>query len=347
MHQYRTAIIGVGRGGEGKAGSHSIGYAHANAYLVHPRTTLVAACDLSVGNLKIFSESYKGSAIDTDAKKLLAETGPDIVSICTYAGSHRELFELCLEAGVKGIWCEKPLALMMDDVHFMVKAAEKAGVKVVTNHYRRYGTTFRQAKQMIKEGALGELSMIFSSIQDWDLMEWGTHWLDMSRFFVDDAPVRWVMGQARCNGEKKGYGHIMEQHALAYYAFENGVRGLLDGGVGIPGLPSYAMKVVGTDGQLEIGEGKLVLLNRQGFREVPVKNPTDPAQDSWQLLLNDFIAWLEGGKESQLSLRNAALSTELYLAAYESAKTGDRIDLPLASQREFPLDEIARRQTVT
>lgn len=345
LNTYRAAIIGVGKGGEGKAGGHSIGYAHADAYAVHPRTTLAAGCDLSPENLERFAKAYELPAKSQDARALLAETKPDIVSICTYAGSHRTLLELCLEAGVKGIWCEKPLALTLDDARAMERAATLAGVKVVVNHFRRYNPLFRQAKRLLEDGAIGQVSMIFSSIENWDLMEWGTHWLDMMRFLSGDQPVRWVMGQARCTGEKQGYGHVMEEHAIAYFAFNNGVRGFLDGGVAIPGTAPYSLKAIGSDGSIEMSESKLTLLNHEGVRQIEAAASTDPAQSTWQLQLADFIGWLDGGSESQLSLRNAVLSTELYLAAYESAKSGDRIDLPLISQSRFPLDAVAQRQS--
>ena len=58
-NQYRTAIVGVGKGGKGKAGVHSIGYAHADAYVIHPRTRLVAGCDLASENLDTFAGAYE------------------------------------------------------------------------------------------------------------------------------------------------------------------------------------------------------------------------------------------------------------------------------------------------
>lgn len=53
---------------------------------------------------------------------------------------------------------------------------------------------------------------------------------------------------------------------------------------------------------------------------------------------------MEGGDEPGIGAHNAIKTTELYLAIYESAKQGNRIDLPLTSQDEFPLNAIAKRQ---
>jgi hypothetical protein len=57
------------------------------------------------------------------------------------------------------------------------------------------------------------------------------------------------------------------------------------------------------------------------------------------------IQWQDGGPEPHVCVRNALASTKLYLAAYESAKIGNRIDPPLGTQSQFPLDEIAIRQS--
>jgi predicted dehydrogenase len=110
VKQYATAIIGVGRGGEGKAGIHSIGYAHANAYQNNARTRLVGACDLNVENLQAFAAAYSIPGY-ANLSEMLEAARPDIVRICTYAGTHRSLVEQCLAGGVKAIWCEKPLCL--------------------------------------------------------------------------------------------------------------------------------------------------------------------------------------------------------------------------------------------
>jgi predicted dehydrogenase len=281
---------------------------------------------------------------------MLEAAQPDIVSVCTYAGSHRSLFEQCLAGGVKAIWCEKPLCLTMDDGIAMLLACQEAYAKMIVNHYRRYLHLFREAKRILDEGAIGSLSIIISSIADWDLMEWGTHWLDMIRFFAGDQRVLWVMGQARCTGEKKRYGHVMEQHAICYFAFADGVRGFLDGGLATPG--ESALKIIGREGTLDLQwNSKLILMNRGGLREVPVRSSLHgprseyPEEDGWQILLNDFIQWQDGGPEPHVCVRNALASTKLYLAAYESAKIGNRIDPPLGTQSQFPLDEIAIRQS--
>lgn len=341
---YRVGIIGVGRGGTG-VGAHSIGRAHAHAYSQHGNCQIVAAADISADNLADFAAEYDvGLACDSH-EEMLGKANIDIVSVATYAGLHREMVLAAASAGVQGIWCEKPFALSMDDGRAMLDACERSGVRLVVNHQRRYLPTFRRAKQLLHEGAIGQSVEFAASLPGWDLMEWGTHWLDMFRFFADDQPVTWVMGQARCTGAKRGYGHVMEEHAMAYFSFADGTRGLLDGGIATNG--EYAMRLVGTEGLIDVlSDGSLRILNDSGWRHENSESTLSNYRDQhvagpMVTVLTELTNWIETGSEPEVSGQNALASAEIYLAAYESARRGDRVDLPLTAQSEFPLAGLA------
>ncbi len=345
---YRVAIIGVGRGGQG-IGAHSIGYAHAQTYQAHAACQIVGAADISEENLSRFSQAFGVPHVKRDYHEMLAAAQPDIVSIATYSGLHREMVEACVQAKVRGIWCEKPLCLSMDDGRAMVECCERSGVKLIVNHQRRYLHAFQEAKRLLQEGQIGQPVEFLAAIEDWDLMEWGVHWLDMFRFFAHDQPVQWVMGQVRCTGKKHGYGHVMEEHAVAYFGFQDGTRGMLDGGIALNG--AFAMRLIGSNGFIDLyQDGRLRVLNSAGWRDVPTRSSLHrphAGPDSTGLslamrpVLEDLLKWIEGGPEPQVAGANALKSSELYLAAYESARRRDRIDLPLGKQDTFPLDVIS------
>ena len=104
----RAAVIG-GR----------LGAAHAYAYARSHRYQLVAICDL---NPAIFPYSYKraeiepGSVVEyTDYHLMLARENLDVVSVATPDHLHADATCATSEAGVKGIFCEKPLATTLED----------------------------------------------------------------------------------------------------------------------------------------------------------------------------------------------------------------------------------------
>ncbi len=344
---YRCVVIGTGRGGENRGGAHSIGYAHGNNYTMSPRTELVAAADLVPEHVQRFTDNYElpADAAYVDYRKMLDELKPDIVSIATYVGTHAEMLDASIDAGAKGIFCEKPFCQSMDEGRQMVAACDAAGVKLVVNHYRRTLDAFIQARDLVQGGAIGQSVLFLSGIDGWDLMEWGTHWLDMYRFLAGDQPVDWVMGQGEITGKKTGYGHVMEEHALAYFKFADGTRGVLEGGEAPHG--EAAIRLIGTEGILEImNSGTLVLTNAKGRQEIktsstihgPLAESNDPKLkgNQTETLLDSFLNWMEGGPESGCSGRNALASSELYLAAYESALSSGKIQIPMEAQADFP-----------
>lgn len=340
---YRVGVIGVGKGGQG-IGAHSIGHAHAYAYEHDDRCRIVAAADISPDNLSGFAREFSIETTYEDYRQMLVDARPDIVSISAYVGTRRAMVLAAVDAGVQAIWCEKPLALSMNDGRWMMDLCQRHGVKLVVNHWRRYLPGFRDAKRMLAEGRIGRPVEFFATIPEWDLMAMGTHWFDLFRFFADDQPASWVMGQVRCTGDRKFSGHLMEEHGVAVVGFSDGTRGVLDCGWG-SNLGDVVLRVIGLDGLIDLtDDGTLRVVDDAGVHEIPPPSAghgaRKPVFHPMIRVLDELIQWGEGGAEPEVSGPNALRSAELYLAAYESSLRGDRVDIPLTEQSRFPLDVI-------
>ncbi|MBI4559213.1 MAG: Gfo/Idh/MocA family oxidoreductase [Candidatus Hydrogenedentes bacterium] len=345
VQTYSAAVIGVGRAGTGssaKGGGHRIGYTHAVMFQRNPRTKLDAAADVNSENLEAFQAKFDVPSGFRNYKHMLREVRPDIVTIGTYVGLHCEMIEAAARAGVKGILCEKPFLASPKECDRVRGIAQKTGVKIAVPHIRRYFPAFARAKKLYLDGTVGEPVMCIAGIEGWDLSEWGSHWLDMFRFFHDDRAIKWVFGQVK-TGNFHGYGHAMEEHAIAYFEFEGGGKGFLDGGRGMNG--SNTMTLVGSDGTIRIlREDTLIIDNAAGRRTESFAGETrSEFIYTWDCLLNDLIAWIEGGPEPMLGLTNMLKTSELNLAAYLSAIRGDRVDLPLKDKLdEWPVEVLVR-----
>jgi predicted dehydrogenase len=352
----RAAVVGVGTGRQIRA--NSIGYVHAATYRDSARCRLVACADTSAENLARCLERFEVNGYPS-AEALLISEQPDVLSIATYASSHRELVLTAIRHGVKLIWCEKPLALTTADAYAIRDACATHGVRLVVHHYRRYLGAVRTVRNMIMAGDIGEPTEFLSSGSDWDLMEVGTHWLDLLRFFAGDQDVQWVMGQAaagtaRTNFAGVDYGHTLDAYGLAYFAFTDGTRGLLEGGAGEVRAVRAPFRLNGTAGRIELGhDGGIRLIGPRGVSEIApsttlheVKEGSDHP-DPYQLVLNALLDWGDGGPEPEISISSAVKTTELYLAAYQSALDSGRVELPLPDQMDYPLDELHRRRFPT
>jgi predicted dehydrogenase len=333
---YKIALVGVGKAAkpDNKEGN-KIGYQHAINLAQFERGSLVAGVDISEENLKAWQKEFGIAGGYLDYAEMLRDLKPDIVCIATYVGTHYQLIEQAARAGVKGIVCEKPFLNSPAEIKKLRALVAETGVKIVVNHMRRHQPLFQLVKKLIADGRIGQPEIMSVGIADWDLSEWGAHWLDIFRFFNADSPVKWVLGQTRTRGQR-AFGHAMEEHAVAYFQFENGCKAIVDGGTGL------AMSISGSEGSIRIvNEGHAILLNLSGSEEFK----TDAyGLDMWLGPWNALADWLEGGDEPDLGATNQLLTSELNLAAYLSALEGDQVDLPLDSGLDvWPVDAIAAK----
>lgn len=339
----RAAVIGVGRAGDlpaDRAGGFKIGYHHATQYRDRQGVDLVAGADISEVNLAAWRDEFDVPSGYSDHREMLAATEPDLVSICTYVGLHAQMIEDCARAGVRGILCEKPFLAAPAELASVRGLIADTGVKIVVAHVRRYQPVFRRMRDLVRDGAIGRPLLFSAGIPGWDLSEWGTHWIDMFRFFNEDGPVEWVMGQARVRGAR-AYGHATEEHASAYFSFAGGCKALIDGGGDL--ARPYTMILTGEDGELRLLDNTLRILDRDGTRDEEFAGGGEVWTEMWRATVDGLVTWVEGGDEPTVGATNALQTSEVNLAAYLSAIERDRIDLPLVdlSLSEWPLERLA------
>lgn len=338
--RWRAAVIGCGaqqrHGDEGFA----IGHAHGASYRALPGVDLVAACDVDADNLRRFQERFAVPRGYLDYRELLAQEKPDVVSVCVPVGWHREMVVACAEAGVRAVLCEKPLALSLEDVDAMVAACRRAGTTLALNTQRRFGARWRAARELVARGAIGEPLRFEGTCPGWDLLEWGTHWVDMARFFAGEAPAEWVFAQVDAATPRHRYGHRVENDALVAVGYAGGFRALLFMGEHAP--PAPANRLLGTEGVLEVDGAhgtRYVGADTAGWQPVEVgADPRDPIQLSIEALLEAA----EARREPPHGATCARAVMEVVLAAYESAAQGRVVALPLAA-RDFPLERLVAR----
>ena len=91
-----------------------------------------------------------------NADDLLKNESINAVYIATPPSSHLELSLKALEKG-KDIYLEKPMVLNRSEADILIVAAEQSECKITVAHYRRALPGFMKVKQLIDEGAIGEI----------------------------------------------------------------------------------------------------------------------------------------------------------------------------------------------
>ena len=98
-----------------------MGCVHAMAMATLEDYDLVALCDLKEEVARRAAVQVGCPKVYTDYTRMLAEIQPDVVTIATPTSSHAELTFQAIEAGVRGIYCEKPMATNLADARRMVR----------------------------------------------------------------------------------------------------------------------------------------------------------------------------------------------------------------------------------
>ena len=248
MPTYRAGIVGltgIAASPLGSAPNPVMGTAHggshAAAYARHPDVQVVGACDLVPERCEEFLQRWGDTWPDAetygDYRAMLKAGKLDLLSVVTSDHRHTQIVVDAAEAGVKGIYCEKPIATTLADVDRIVDACRKHNVVISIDHTRRWRPLIHQVRALLRSGQLGPLRRVVAVLGGPRAMIFrnGTHLLDMVNFFTESEP-EWVM--AELDDEHKDYppryagdggrDPATDPGGSAYIHFKNGVRAFVN-----------------------------------------------------------------------------------------------------------------------
>ena len=254
MKEYRAAIIGCGRMSRG----------HAAAYKTLD-IPIVAAADISPEALERARESYGAERTYTDYRKMLDAVNPDLVSIVTAELLHCEMVVAAAEHGVKGIMCEKPMAMNLDEAQQMVDACRSSGTRLTISHQRYYNSQYTRARELIAQGAIGKVRFAEAFGMAPSIHTDGTHTIHMLLSLLGDPKIHYLIAQIDGNSDYQYYGHRCDHGGNAFITFENGCYAHLTWGLHKHGLSErlhplwdfqrhqyHAFVIYGEEGRLEL-----------------------------------------------------------------------------------------------
>ncbi len=320
---YNVAIIGCG----------GISHMHARWYVNEPRASLTVIADINAEGLKAYGEQYGVKKQYTDYIEMLETEEIDLVSVCTRPKLHAPVVIETAKRCVKGILSEKPMAENLGQAREMLETCSQHGVKLAIDHQVRFSAPYQLARQMIAEGAIGDLFRIHGVCSGGDLKDNATHTVDLMRYIYGDRPVTWVIGQIERINTPMKYDLHSEDFSLGYFKFEDNVRAIIEGGSDT--APGYHhIYCYGTEGELELAApGGPSLRVRNTESRGAWAAPELPAESN---PVRDMIAAIEENREHRSSGYQGYATHELLMAIYDSSRKRRRIHLPL-EQMESPL----------
>lgn len=213
--KYRVGIIGGGR-----QGTH-----HARAYHLHPETEVAAVADTDQENLDLFCERFDVTGYST-FEEMLTKENLDISAPILPVQVNPDAVIASAKAGVKGIFCEKPLAASLSDADRMVEECASRGIPFAAGLVTSSHNDYLKAYEMAASGEIGEILRI--NLYDGN-DQLGTHGMNIARKFAGKADVEFVMGFVENDPfgdhqEDYGNGEPWFGSIGGYVRFANGVE---------------------------------------------------------------------------------------------------------------------------
>ncbi len=332
---YKVVVVGMG-----KRGMH-----HATTFHANPRFEVVGICDIDPAKLQSAAAQLGNPMTSTDAGDLLAKTKPDVFCLTTMPNIRYSMIRLAVEAGVKLIAYEKPMALSLREAKQIMDLVREAGVKTVVSHQHRYGAHYQKVKEIVSSGALGRVHTIYAHATGW-MLHMMTHLIDYMRWYNDGAEAEWVMAQASGRG-KLADNHPSPDYIAGVIHFANGVRGVVECGAGAPDVPEVdywwrkaRISVQGTDGFAEV-------LTGGGWRAVTKEGAMQgPGTMDYNLdmppYIEDMARWLDDDRAVHpCNGEDAFKGFEIMMAMVRSVVERGQVALPLPDG-EPEIEQLAR-----
>ena len=334
----RVGVIGSG----GIAGSHIRGYLDCGRYEI-----------VGLADLEEAAMAEKDATFDirprhyTDAREMLAQEQPDVVSICTWHPGHAPWTIAAAAYHPKAILCEKPMADTLGRAEQMVVACRRNGVKLGIAHQRRFLPAYTLARDLIARGAIGKVQIIQSFASD-GLPNYSTHQTDMYRYLLGDEECDWVMGNVERKTDRYERGTRIEDCAVGVFHFSGGAVALLLSDV-TPTVYQGAL-IYGTDGMINMTTRNLQIMSRETggtwephepdgkFHKVADHGDRFEWHEAPAAQADELADWVEGKTEHfRGSAMNGVKALQMVHAVYESARMHEKVLLPMET-RHNPLD---------
>lgn len=281
MKKVRVGVIGVGQ-----MGKH-----HARVYSQIPYAELVGVADVRKDVAESVAREYNTRAF-TDYVKLLDE-GVDAVSIAVPTSLHKDVAVDVAEYGVDML-IEKPIADTVFNARKILKAAKKAGVKVMVGHIERYNPAVLKLKELIASGLLGDvLSMSGKRVGPYSprirdvgvIVDLAVHEIDTISYLYDDRAIS-VYAVAGRSGKCP---HNFEDYASILLKFSDNRVGIIETNW-LTSRKVRTLTVVGTEGvaTLDYIDKSIKICQNGDIYGVDVKN-REPLRNELEAFLRSVI----------------------------------------------------------
>jgi predicted dehydrogenase len=247
-----------------------------------------------------------------------------------------------MEAG-KPTFCEKPLALSLEECRAMQEAIERHGTFFQMGFMRRFDPGYAAAKLQIDEGRIGRPVLFKSTSRDpfppsveyanpassgGILVDMGIHDFDLARWFMGDVARVSATGGVLAWPEVAAVGDM--DTAIATLTFADGRLGEVD--LARTAVYGYdiATEILGTEGTIRIGylrETPILVMTRNAVAHDTVPYFMERFERAYTLQLQNFAQNVLGGREAPVTVEDGIEALRIALAATRACKEARAVEV--------------------
>jgi len=348
----------------GLIGSQFISAIHAESVKRCPDATLFAVASPTAGNAKAFAQRFQMPHAFQDYKKMLEMPEVEMVVLGVPNDLHCQIALDCLAAG-KHVVLEKPLCLNLAEADRMIAAGRSAKLKLMYAEELCFAPKYVRLKQLLDSGALGHPTLLKQSEKHdgphaahfWDVnrsgggvtMDMGCHAIEFFRWMLGRPKIRFVYAQMDTqvhSAKTRG-----EDNAILILEFENGTTAIAE--------ESWT-KLGGMDDRAEVHGSKGVayadLLHGNSIQTYSATGYDYAVEKAgstvgWSFTIYEeiwnygfiqemahFVDCVLHDRQPLVTAEDGRAVLEAIFAAYASAGSGRKIQLPFDSDAAKPID---------
>lgn len=367
--QHRVAVMGhTGRGNYG----HDLD----TAWLRLPKAQLVAVADADGKGLEAAVKRLKLERGYLDYREMLAVEKPEYVSVAPrFLDQHHDMVLASVQAGVQGIYIEKPFCRSPAEADKIVDVCREHNVKLAIAHRNRYHPALPVVNRLIEEGLIGQLlEMRGRGKEDHrggslDLWVLGTHLANLMNYFAG-TPIactatvlkdKRLVVRSDIQEGAEAVGPLAGNEVHARFDFSSGVVGYFDS-IANAGQKEagFGLQLIGTKGIIDLRidteplahflPGSPFLPTKDARSWIPISSvglgETEPIADlakkvaSHELALIDLTHAVEEDRQPLCDAVQGRTTIEMVTAVFESHRLGgNRITWPI-TYRDNPFQNL-------
>ncbi|MEH7563015.1 dehydrogenase [Priestia megaterium] len=326
MKEIRIGLVGAGRMGSfhGRTIARKIHGAKLNAI-----------ADPVSGAAERLAKELGVSKAYTDPKEMFQDPHIDAVVIAAPARSHADLVVAAANAG-KAVFCEKPMAITLEEADKAILAAQKANVPLQVGFNRRFASDFRAAHNDIVEGRIGTPQLLRSLTRDpglgdptpipeWTIfLETLIHDFDTLLYLNPGAePIEvYAVADALVRPDFKDKGLL--DTAVVNIRFDNGAIATAE--ANFQAVYGYDVRgeVFGSAGMVIAGgvqQTNMIRYTSEGISRDTYRRDTELLHDAYVAELTSFVECVRNESTPYVTGNDARRALFIALACIESVKT--------------------------